>query len=141
MDPDGFKTQEEAVISAVQPTDMRPDFCAEALSPLSRFVILLTTFVVIALLTLVFVSTAFWPEGLLSAGSFWAVEIAGMLIGLGFLLFVVYGTLAGNNPRLLNLERLTWYVGFVLAMPIAFPAYWFIHVWPVKYEPTSVQRL
>lgn len=141
MDPDGFQTPEEAVSILVLPTDVRPDFCAEALSSLSRVVILGTTFLVIGTLAGVLLATAFWPDGLLSADSFWAVQVAGMLIGLSFLLFVVYGTLAGNNPRLSTLERLTWYVGFVLAMPVAMPAYWFIHVWPVKYEPTSVQRL
>jgi len=141
MDQDSFKSPEESVLALVLPTDVRPDFCAEALSSGSRLVILGTTFLVIAALAAILTSVAIWPDGLLSADSFWAVEAAGALIGLSFLLLVVYGTLAGNNPRLLKLERLTWYVGFVSAMPVALPAYWFIHIWPVPYEPTRVQRL
>lgn len=136
-----FETPEEAVDKLVLPTDLRPDFCAEALSVGSRMGLLVATLLMTGWLVGIFVSAILWPDGLLQKGSFAAVEITGAMLVMTFLLFIVFGALASNNPRLTRLERGMWYAGFGLAPPIAFPAYWFVHIWPVPFQPTSVQRL
>ncbi len=136
-----FETPEEAVEKLVLPTDIRPDFCAEALSTGSRLGLLAASLLMTGWLIGVFGSAVFWPDGLLQKGSFAAVEVTGAMLVMTFLLFIVFGALASNNPRLTGLERGMWYVGFVLGAPLAFPAYWFAHIWPVPYQPTSVQRL
>ena len=137
----GFKTSDEDVVDVSQPTDRRPDFCAETLSPGTRIGLLAATCFMVGLLSAVLISSAVWPEGVLALSGLMAAESVGILLALGFLLFVVFGALAGNNPRLGKVERGFWYVAFGLVAPIAFPAYWFVHVQPVPYQPTFVQKL
>lgn len=136
-----FQTPEQAVEKLVLPTDVRPDFCAEALSPGSRLVLLLATVVMMGLMFAVLVSTLIWPDGTSPINGFAAVETVGGLMVMTFLLLLVFGALAANNPRLTRGERGLWFVAFALAAPLAFPAYWYVHIFPVPFEPTSVQRL
>ncbi len=136
-----FETPEESVEKRVLPTDLRPDFCAEALSHGSRLALLVATLLMIGWLIGLVATAVIWPDGLLQRGSFASVEINGTMLVVTFLLFIVFGALASNNPRLTGPERGMWYVGFVLAAPLAFPAYLRSHVWPVPYQPTSLQRL
>jgi hypothetical protein len=136
-----FRDPEEVVEDLVRPTDVRPDFCAEALSPGSRIGLLLATFLMIGLMLSVFISILVWPDGMAPISGFAAVEVVGGLIVMTFLLLLIFGALAANNPRLTPGERGMWFAGFALAAPLTFPAYWFVHISPVPYQPTSVQRL
>lgn len=136
-----METEEEAVAELVKPTDVRPDFCAEALSPTSRFTLLSTTLFLVGLIVFFVVSAAIWPGGLFDLSQFVAVEATGVMVALSFFLLLFYGALLGNNPRLAKAERIMWYVAFALAGPLALPAYFIVHVLPVPYQPTSVQRL
>ncbi len=142
MNYDGsMQPEEEAVEEVVQPTDVRPDFCAEALSPGARVTLLMTTMFLIGLIVFFVVSGAIWPGGLFDLSEILAVETTGIIVALSFFLLLFYGALLGNNPRLTKGERIAWYFGFALAGPLALPAYFIVHVLPVPYQPTSVQRL
>lgn len=142
MDYEGsMQTAEEDVVEVVQPTDRRPDFCAEALSPGARLILIASTMFLIGLVVFFFASAAIWPGGLYEVSQFAAVELTGVMLALGFFVLLFYGALLGNNPRLNKVERIMWYLAFGLAGPFALPAYFIVHVWPVPYQPTSVQKL
>ncbi len=133
--------EEESVAEVVQPTDVRPDFCAEALSPGARLTLISTTLFLLGLIVFFVVSAAIWPGGLFDVSELAAVELAGVIVALSFFMLLFYGALLGNNPRLNRVERLGWYFAFGLAGPFALPAYFIVQVMPITYQPTSVQRL
>lgn len=124
-----------------QPTDRRPDFCAEAMSPAMRIGILIGSLFAALTVVLVVLAQALLPQGLFGVDPFLAVFSIGILIGTGFFMLLIFGALLGNNPRIGNEERVIWWLAFVLLGPFALPLYWIMHVWPVPYQPSPYQRL
>jgi hypothetical protein len=137
-----MKEPQEDVIDISSPSQRRPDFCAEALSPAIRIGLLMFELFTSLMLVAVIAGMAIWPEqGMLGLNEFAGVMLIGMFVGMTFIVFLVWGALLGNNPRLNKGERITWYTLFAIAGPIALPAYWFLEVWPVKYEPVIDERM
>lgn len=134
-------TADEDVLRIAEPSDRRPDFCAEALSPGVRLGLLAALLVAIAFLFISVLAMAIWPNGLLDVNSFLGVFVIGATLGLAFFMQLVFGALLANNPRLSTGERGMWYTLFAIAGPVALPAYWLIEVWPVPFEPSPEQRL
>jgi hypothetical protein len=134
-------TADEDRDQAAAPTDRRPDFCAEAMSPGMRIGILVAALVSAGLVVFVALAQAIWPQGLFSVSPFLAVMTIGMLVGLGFFTLLVFGALLGNNPRVQSEERVIWVASFILLGPFVLPLYWRMHVWPVPYQPTPYQTL
>ncbi len=127
-------------VVVAEPTDRRPDFCAEAMSPTMRIGILLGTFLASSLVLFVVIAQAILPQGLFSVSPFLAVFSIGMLIATGFFTLLIFGALLGNNPRIRTDERVLWIAAFILCGPFALPIYWLMHVWPVPYQPTPYQK-
>jgi hypothetical protein len=121
--------------------DRRPDFCAEALSPGVRIGLLCALMVAVGFLFVSIFTMAIYPSGLLDVSNFGGVMVIGATLGLGFFMQLVFGALLGNNARLSKGERVTWYVLFALAGPVALPMYWLIEVWPIPFQPSPDQRL
>jgi hypothetical protein len=134
-------TADEERAHVAEPTDRRPDFCAEALSPGMRIGILLGSMFAASMVVVVVGAQAIWPLGLFSVSSFLAVMSIGLSIGTGFFMLLIFGAMLGNNPRIHTEERVMWYAAFVLLGPFVLPLYWIMHVWPVPYEPTPYQKL
>jgi len=142
MTTDGaMLTADEDVLRVAEPSDRRPDFCAEALSPGVRIGLLVALLAAVAMLVASLFAMAVLPNGLLDVNSFFGVFAIGTTLAMGFFMLLVFGALLGNNPRLSNGERYMWYTLFALAGPVALPAYWLIEVWPVPYQPSPEQRL
>lgn len=134
-------TASEDLTRVAEPSDRRPDFTAEALSPGVRLGLLAAlTLAVVTLFASVF-AMGIYPNGLLDVNSFFGVMAIGITLGLGFFMLLVFGALLANNPRLSSGERNMWYVMFALAGPVALPVYWFKEVWPIPFEPSPEQRL
>ena len=140
-DTNSMKDSERDVQDVAAATQRRPDFVAEALSPPIRIGLLAVELFTAGFLIAIILSMALWPEGLLGIHEFAGVLAVGSFVGLTFLVFLVFGALLGNNPHIEKGERTTWYLLFALAGPVALPAYWFIHVWPARYEPIIDERL
>lgn len=136
-----FLEADEDVLRVAEPSDRRPDFCAEALSPGVRLGLLGALMVAIGFLVLSLGAMAIYPNGLLDVNSFFGVMAIGATLGLAFFMQLVFGALLGNNPRLSRGERIMWYTLFFLAGPVSLPAYWLVEVWPVPFEPSPAQRL
>jgi hypothetical protein len=142
MATDGsFLTANQDVLRVAEPSDRRPDFCAEALSPGVRIGLLAALLVAVGMLFVSVFAMAMYPNGLLDVNSFIGIEGIGLTVALGFFMLLVFGALLGNNPRLSSGERVLWYTLFAIAGPVALPAYWLIEVWPVPFEPSPEQRL
>jgi hypothetical protein len=141
-DPTSMKSAEEDVLDVSAATQRRPDFCAEALSPRARLVLLLLALAMAVLSFVVILSLGLWPNaGLLALNELAGVLTTGLWVALTFVVFLVYGALLANNPRLSKAERIMWYVLFTIAGPISLPTYWFKEVLRVKYEPVFDRRL
>jgi hypothetical protein len=137
-----MKTPEEDVVDVALPTQRRPDFVAEALSPSIRIGLLMLELFTAGLLFFMVLAMGIWPEqGVLAIGEFFGVLMIGAWWGLTFIVFLVYGALLANNPRMEKWERVYWYTLFALAGPVALPVYWFLHVWPAPYEPVVDERM
>ncbi|MEY4508770.1 MAG: hypothetical protein RLZZ450_892 [Pseudomonadota bacterium] len=134
-------TADQDLARVVEPSDRRPDFTAEALSPGVRLGLLAALAVAVASLFAAVLAMGVYPNGLLDVNSFFGVMAIGGTLMLGFFMLVVFGALLANNPRLSPAERNMWYVMFALAGPVALPVYWFKEVWPVPFEPSPEQRL
>lgn len=52
-----------------------------------------------------------------------------------FMLLMVYVPTLINNPRISKGTRYAWFIGFLIAGFVTLPLYWFLHVWPVPYQP------
>jgi hypothetical protein len=129
-------TEDEDVLSVSEPTQRRPDFVAEALSPPIRVGLLLFQLFTEGLLFFVVGGLIVWPEsGLLALNEFFGVLTIGMWVATTFIVFLVYGALLANNRHVDKGERVWWYTLFAIAGPISLPAYWFKQVWPAKYMP------
>jgi hypothetical protein len=142
MTTDGsMLTAEQDVMRVAEPSDRRPDFCAEALSPGVRIGLFLALLFAVAMLFVSVLAMAIWPNGLMDVNGFAGVMLIGITLSLGFFMLLVFGALLGNNPRLSKGERMMWYTLFAIAGPVALPAYWIVEVWPVPFEPSPEQRL
>lgn len=142
MTTDGaMLTADEDLQRVAEPSDRRPDFCAEALSPGVRLGLLAALLFAVTLLFVSVFAMAIYPNGLLDVSTFLGVFTIGATIALGFFMLLVFGALLGNNPRLNKGERIMWYTLFAIAGPVALPAYWLVEVWPVPFEPSPEQRL
>jgi hypothetical protein len=142
METDGsFIDAELNVARLAEPSDRRPDFIAEALSPGVRIGLLVALLTAIGFLFGSVFAMAIYPNGLLDVNSFLGVMTIGATVGLGFFMLLIFGALLGNNARLTKGERIMWYTMFALAGPVALPAYWLIEVWPIPFEPSPQQRL
>jgi hypothetical protein len=121
------------------PTDRRPDFTAQALSPAFRvgllFVVLTIDFALIAAVA----AMALEPFGVFALGEFVGVMYLGSLVALSFFAFLVFGAFLGNNPDVGPAERWVWYALFLTAGPLALPVYWWIHIWPAAFQPMTHQ--
>jgi len=140
-DPTSMKDAEEDVLDIGAATQRRPDFVAEALSPPIRIGLLMFELLTSGMLFAIVFSMAMWNSGVLAIHEFAGVLLVGCFIGMTFLVFLVFGALLANNPHIDKGERLTWYILFAIAGPIALPAYWWIQVWPARYEPVVDERL
>jgi hypothetical protein len=120
---------------ALADEEERAELSAESFSSGMRIGLLLITMFGELLMLAFVVAAVFYPKGMLDYDPFLAVYLGGILVGMGFFLMVIYGGLAGNNPRLNAGGRMTWFMAFAAIGPIALPAYWFIHVWPAPLEP------
>jgi hypothetical protein len=134
-------TAHEDLPRLTEPSDRRPDFTAEALSPGVRLGLLAALTVAVGTLFASVVAMGVYPNGLLDVNSFLGVMAIGITLGLGFFMLLVFGALLANNPRLSSAERNMWYAMFALAGPVALPVYWFKEVWPIPFEPSPAQRL
>jgi hypothetical protein len=134
-------TANEDLPRVTEPSDRRPDFTAEALSPGVRLGLLAALTLAVATLFASVVAMGVYPNGLLDVNSFLGVMAVGVTLGLGFFMLLVFGALLANNPRLSAAERNMWYAMFALAGPVALPVYWFKEVWPVPFLPSPEQRL
>lgn len=134
-------TADQDLTRVAEPSDRRPDFTAEALSPGVRLGLLAALAVAVTSLVASVFAMGIYPNGLLDVNSFFGVMAIGGTLGLGFFMLLVFGALLANNPRLSPAERNMWYVMFGLAGPVALPVYWFKEVWPVPFEPSPDQRL
>ena len=134
-------TAEQDVARVAEPSDRRPDFCAEALSPGVRLGLLGALLFAVTLLFVSVFAMAIYPNGLLDVNTTLGVFTIGITLALGFFMLLVFGALLGNNPRLSKGERIMWYTLFAVAGPVALPAYWLVEVWPVPFEPSPDQRL
>jgi hypothetical protein len=132
---------DEDLTRVAEPSDRRPDFTAEALSPGVRLGLLAALAVAVTTLFASVLAMGLYPNGLLDVNSFFGVMAIGATLGLGFFMLLVFGALLANNPRLSPAERNMWYVMFALAGPVALPVYWFKEVWPIPFEPSPEQRL
>jgi hypothetical protein len=142
METDGsFLDAEENVSRLAEPSDRRPDFIAEALSPGVRLGLLAALTLAVGSLFASVFAMGIYHDGLLDVNSFFGVMAIGGTLGLGFFMLLVFGALLANNPRLNRGERTMWYLMFGLAGPVALPAYWFLEVWPVPFVPSPEQRL
>ena len=142
MTTDGaMLTADEDLQRVAEPSDRRPDFCAEALSPGVRLGLLAALLFAVTLLFVSVFAMAIYPNGLLDVSTFLGVFTIGATVALGFFMLLVFGALLGNNPRLNKGERIMWYTLFAIAGPVALPAYWLVEVWPVPFEPSPEQRL
>ncbi|MDB4972071.1 MAG: hypothetical protein JWN48_412 [Myxococcaceae bacterium] len=142
METDGSFLETDLDIERVaKPSDRRPDFCAEALSPGVRLGLLGALFVAVAFLFISVFAMGIYPNGLMDVNTMLGVMVIGATLGLAFFMLLVFGALLGNNPRLTRGERIMWYTMFALAGPVALPAYWLIEVWPVPFQPSPEQRL
>lgn len=142
MTTDGaMLTADEDLARVAEPSDRRPDFCAEALSPGVRLGLLAALLFAVTLLFVSVFAMAIYPNGLLDVNTFLGVFTIGATVALGFFMLLVFGALLGNNPRLSKGERIMWYTLFAIAGPVALPAYWLVEVWPVPFEPSPEQRL
>lgn len=140
-DSSSMLTADQDVARVAEPSDRRPDFCAEALSPGVRIGLLVALLGAVGMLFLSVLAMAIWPNGLLDLHGFTGVLLIGLTLSMGFFMLLVFGALLGNNPRLTKGERIMWYTLFALAGPVALPAYWVVEVWPVPFEPSPTQRL
>lgn len=134
-------TADQDLTRVAEPSDRRPDFTAEALSPGVRLGLLAALAVAVTSLVASVFAMGIYPNGLLDVNSFFGVMAIGGTLGLGFFMLLVFGALLANNPRLSPAERNMWYVMFALAGPVALPVYWFKEVWPIPFEPSPEQRL
>jgi hypothetical protein len=134
-------TADQDLTRVAEPSDRRPDFTAEALSPGVRLGLLAALAVAVTTLFASVLAMGLYPNGLLDVNSFFGVMAIGATLGLGFFMLLVFGALLANNPRLSPAERNMWYVMFALAGPVALPVYWFKEVWPIPFEPSPEQRL
>ncbi|MDB4991112.1 MAG: hypothetical protein JWN04_6290 [Myxococcaceae bacterium] len=142
MQTDGSFLETDLDIARVaEPSDRRPDFCAEALSPGVRIGLLGALFVAVGFLFLSVLAMGIYPNGLMDVSNLFGVMTIGATVGLAFFMLLVFGALLGNNPRLTRGERIMWYTMFALAGPVALPMYWLIEVWPVPFQPIPDQRL
>jgi uncharacterized membrane protein YedE/YeeE len=128
---------EEDIRRIAAPTDRRPEFIAEALSPRFRVGLLLAT--LLTELGLV----ACLATATLSAGSLLGSGLFGVLLGaatlvMTFVLFLVYGNLVSNNSRLSTRGRTAWLFAFLVAGPVTVPLYWLMHVRPTPFEPLEL---
>jgi hypothetical protein len=126
---------DEDVQHIAEPTDRRPEFCAEGLSRGFRVGLLGVSLLAIAALFFALAAMALWPAGVFEFGDLFGAMFLGGLLGLSFFVFLVFGALLGNNPHVDSAERATWYVLLAFAGAVAIPAYWLIHVWPAPFEP------
>lgn len=140
-DSSSMLTADQDVARVAEPSDRRPDFCAEALSPGVRIGLLVALLSAVGMLFFSVLAMAIWPNGLLDLHGFTGVLLIGLTLSMGFFMLLVFGALLGNNPRLTKGERIMWYTLFAIAGPVALPAYWVVEVWPVPFEPSPAQRL
>lgn len=135
-----METEDEERVQVAMPTDRRPDFVAEAMSPLMRVGILCGALFACAMVIFVVSAQAIWPEGLFSVSPFVAVFSIGMLIATGFFMLLVFGAILGNNPNITKTARGIWYASFILLGPFVLPLYWLMYVWPTPYVPSPYQK-
>lgn len=121
------------------PTDRRPDFTAQALSPAFRIGVLFAVLTIDFALIAAVLAMALSPDGIFAFGEFAAVMYVGSLIALTFFAFLVFGAFLGNNPAVGPVERWVWYALFISAGPLALPVYWWVHVWPAEFHPLTHQ--
>src|ERR1700712_1442347 len=124
MQTDGSFLETDLDIARVaEPSDRRPDFCAEALSPGVRIGLLVALFVAVGFLFLSVLAMGIYPNGLMDVNNLFGVMTIGATVGLAFFMLLVFGALLGNNPRLTKGERIMWYSMFALAGPGALAVY------------------
>lgn len=82
-------------------------------------------------LTLVFSVAAFiWPHGLLDVSGPVAAILLVLLFAVVGGLTITFSSMASSNPAIGPAARALWTASFVVAGPVAVPAYWLMHVWP-----------
>lgn len=142
MEPDtSFVRAEEDVKRVAAATERRPEFCAEGLTRRFRVGLLIMLIAALTMLCVAVFAMALSPEGLFDVNGLFGALFVGATVVLTFASLVIFGALAGNNPRLSTAARMRWYAAFLLAGPVALPVYWAIYVWPVPYEPMPASRL
>src|SRR5690606_968887 len=99
-DSTSMLTADQDVARVAEPSDRRPDFCAEALSPGVRIGLLVALLAAVGMLFFSVLAMAIWPNGLLDLHGFTGVLLIGLTLSMGFFMLLVFGALLGNNPRL-----------------------------------------
>jgi hypothetical protein len=125
---------DEDIRRIAAPTDRRPEFIAEALSPRFRVGLLLATLLTELGLVACLATATLSPGSLLGSGLFGVLLGAATLV-MTFVLLLIYGNLVGNNPRLSTRGRMGWFLAFLFAGPAMVPLYWLMHVRPAPFEP------
>jgi len=114
--------------------ELRPDLSIEAFTTRMRWGLLVLTLFEEALLVLLVLSMAIWPNGVLDMQSFVGVLAIGTWIAMAFFLLVIYGGLVLNDPRHSTLNRTLWLSAFLFAGPVSVPWYWRLYLLPAPYK-------
>jgi hypothetical protein len=130
-------TARRGEISGEEPAraeDLRPELSAESISRGIRLALLVLTFAGAALTVLTMIAVFIRPAGVLDAGAPGAAVIGGIVILVWFLQ-LTFGALLENNRAVRGSAHAMWIAAFALTGPLGLLLYWFLHVWPARYEP------
>lgn len=114
--------------------ELRHEFAAESLSDASRIGVALASVASLTMAGGLLSAALVWSDGAIHFGWVGTVFFASWL-GLTWLLVFVHAALLQNNCVVSKRARLVWLVAFALTGPVAFLAYWQMHVWPARHVP------
>lgn len=134
MTPDTSLPSDQDLQRLVVPSDERPSFIAEGLSPHFRLGLLLATLLTDVGLFVIVIAAALHPGSLLRSGLF-GVLLGAATVTIAFALLLVFGTVIGNNPRLSTGQRTGWFIAILLAGPVMVPVYWLMHLRSAPFDP------
>ncbi len=114
--------------------DLRHELAAESLSDAARMALAAASVVSLAMAGGMLSAAFMWSDGAFHLGWLGTVFFATWL-GLTWLLVFVHAALLQSNCVISRRARGVWLASFVLTGPVAFLAYWQMHVWPSSHSP------
>jgi hypothetical protein len=143
QDPDPIALQittsrrpEASAEATIGSEERRPEMSAESMSPRMRLGLALLVLVASCASGLIAVAATAWPDGILHLGT---IAVAGFaaLVGLIWMLLLVFGALIENNRALGQRAHGGWLAVIALTGPLGMLAYWAMHVRPARYVPRA----